>query len=355
MSRRSAGKLEWLEGAALGVVALVALLAMDAYVRDSPRPQKDELIYERMADQPFDPHTFPFAYRVAVPTVVHLLPFDHELSFSLLAWVFTAACATLAYVLLRRFEISKPLAAGIGLSLALCPTLFVVSLRQGANVDPESVFVMLAGAIAIVDRRPLALAVIVLAGAFVRESALFLVPFAYAVWAERLWDARTARRVLLLSAPGIAAYAALRLSLPTVARDEVLGYDSPLGGRVDVLRAAAQDPQYPLRRVALAFGPLWLAAPFALRDLPFARRGLVLVACCLVSMTFALDWGRIILLAAPVVIVAAAWALRDHRRLAAAAVGSFLAMNVGYAVYMEDFGGAQDGIIDVRPAPYEIR
>ena len=355
MLRRSAGELEWREGAALGVVALAALLAMDAYVRDSPAPQNDELIYERMASDPFAPHTFPFAYRVAVPTVVHLLPFDHELSFSLLAWLFTAGCATLAYVLMRRFPIPKPLAAGIGLSLALCPTLFVVSLRQGANVDPESVFVMLAGSIAIVDRRPVAFGVIVLIGVFVRESALFLVPFAYAVWAERLWDPAAARQVLLASAPGVAAYTALRLSIPTVARDQVLGYDSLLGGRIDVLRAAAEDPQYPLRRVALAFGPLWLAAPFALRDLPFARRGLVLVACCVVSMTFALDWGRIILLAAPVVIVAAGWVLRDRPRLAAATVGVFLAMNVGYAVYMEDFGGAQEGIIDVSPAPYEIR
>jgi uncharacterized membrane protein YccC len=81
----------------------------------------------------------------------------------------------------------------------------------------------------------------------------------------------------------------------------------------------------------------------------------VLIACCLVAMTFALDWGRIILLAAPVVIVAAAWALRDRPRLAAATVAAFLAMNVGYAVYMEDFDGAQEGIIEVEASPYEIR
>ena len=36
-------------------------------------------------------------------------------------------------------------------------------------------------------------------------------------------------------------------------------------------------------------------------------------------------------------------------------VGAFFAMNVGYAVYMEDFDGAQEGIIEVEPSPYEIR
>ena len=345
----------WVEGTSLGIVALAALLLMDAYVRDSPEPRNDELIYELMAREPFEPHTFPFAYRIGVPTLVHVLPTSHELSFSVLAWVLSAGCATLAYVLMRRFSIRKALAAGLGLAIAISPTLFVVSLREGANVDPASVLVMFAGTIAIVDRRPVVFGAIVLAGCLVREAALFLIPFAYAVWAERLWDREAARATLLASAPALAAYAALRLALPSLAREQVPGYDSLLGGRLDVIRDALDAPQVPLRRMALAFGPLWLAAPFALRDLSFARRGLVLVACCVASMTFALDWGRIIFLAAPVFVVAAAWVLRDRPRLAALTVGAFLAMNVGYAIYMEDFGGAQDGIIDVGPAPYEIR
>src|ERR671917_728311 len=110
MLRRSAAELE---GVLVGAAALVALLLMDAYVRDSPEPANDELIYELMAREPFDPHTFPFAYRVAVPTVVHVLPFSHETSFSVLAWLFSAGCAALAYLLLRRFRIGKPLAAGV--------------------------------------------------------------------------------------------------------------------------------------------------------------------------------------------------------------------------------------------------
>jgi hypothetical protein len=343
------------EGLGVGALALIALLLLDAYVRDSPTPQGDELIYHLMAREPFDPHTFPFAYRFGVPLLVHVLPFSHAHSFMALAWLFTAGCGTLAYVLIRRFDVGRLLAGGIAFGFALCPTLFVVSLRQGANVDPESVFVMLAGALAIVDRRPVVFAVILLVGVTVRESALFLIPFAYAVWAERLIDPRALRQVLAASVPAIAGYAAIRLAVPTVAREQVLGYDSLLGGRADVLRAAADDPQYPLRRVALAFGPLWLAAPFALRDLRYARAGLVLIACCLVAMTFALDWGRIILLAAPVVLVAAAWTLRDRRALAVAAVASLLAMDLGYAIYMEDLGGARDGIIDAAPPPYEVR
>jgi hypothetical protein len=345
----------WGEALLLALAALPVLLLMDAYVRDSPAPKNDELIYELMAQDPFAPHTYPFAHRVAVPTLVHVLPFDHTFSFSALAWLSTVACGALVYVLLRRFEIGKRLAAALGLCIAWCPTLFVVSLREGRNVDPESVLVMLAGAIAIVDRRRLAFALIVLVGAFVREAALFLVPFAYAVWADRLWDRRALAQAALASMPAVSAYAVLRLTVPFVERENVIGYRSLLGGRVEVVRAALEGPVVLARRIALAFGPLWLAAPFALRDLRFARRGLVLLAVCCVGMTFALDWGRVVFLALPVVVVAAAWVLDRRPRLAVAAVAAFLAMDFGYVVYMEDFGGAQEGIIEAGPARYQPR
>jgi hypothetical protein len=345
----------WSEALLLALAALPVLLLMDAYVRDSPAPKNDELIYELMAQEPFDPHTYPFAHRVAVPTLVHLLPFDHAFSFSVLAWLSTVACGALVYVLLRRFEIGKRLAFALGLCIAWCPTLFVVSLREGRNVDPESVLVMLAGTIAIVDRRRFAFGLIVLVGAFVREAALFLIPFAYAVWADRLWDPRVLRQTLLASMPAISAYAVLRLTVPFVERENVIGYRSLLGGRIEVLRTAFEGPFVLGRRIALAFGPLWLVAPFALRSSGFARRGLVLLAACCVGMLFALDWGRIVFLALPVFVVAAALVLNTRPRLAIATVALFLAMNFGYVVYLEDFGGAQEGIVEAGPARYQPR
>ncbi len=350
-----AARSMWVQAAAVSLVALPLLLLLDAYVRDSPRPRNDELIYELIAQTPFAAHTFPFAHRVGVPALVHILPFGHTFSFSLLAWLSSAACGGLVYALCRRFSTHGLLAAGLGVGFALSPVLLVVSVRQGRNVDPESMVIMLAGAIAIFDRRRAAFGVILLVGVFVREAALFLVPFAYAVWAERLWDARAARDTVLASLAGVLAYAALRLSVPALYRDRVPGYDSLLGGRVTILRRSFANIGVPLRRMAFAFGPLWLFAPFALRDLSWARRGLVLIACCLVSMTFAFDWGRIIFLAAPVIVVAAAWVLNPRPRLALAVVVALLAFDVSYAVYLEDFGGAQNGIIDTGHTSYPVR
>jgi hypothetical protein len=55
-------------------------------------------------------------------------------------------------------------------------------------------------------------------------------------------------------------------------------------------------------------------------------------------MTFALDWGRMIFFAAPVIYVAAAYTLRGRRRLAVAAVLALLALDAGYAIYMQVHG-----------------
>jgi hypothetical protein len=345
---------DWRDGVLVGLAGLVLILVFDAFVLDAREPRGDELIYELMARDPFATHTFPFAYRIGVPGLVALLPFGHTFSFSALAWLSSGAAAGVAYVLMRRFGVGRPLAAALALCLATCPPLLAASLRQGRSVDPASVLVMFAGTLAIVDRRPVALGVAVAVGALVRESALFLVPLAYAVWATSPWDRRAARTVALAGLPGVAVYAALRLSLPTVGREQVLGYDSLVGGRVDVLREALGDPFVTARRMFTALGPLWLAAPFALRDMPFARRGLALVALCAIAMLFAADWGRIILLAAPAFYVAGAYVLKDRPGAAAAAVAAFVALNVAYAIYM-DQTGVQRGIIEGPLPSYPVR
>lgn len=348
------GSLVARDAALVGLAGLLLILLADALVRDQPVPRGDEQIYELIAQTPFDEHTFPFAYRVGVPLLVHLSPFGSTFSFSALAWLSSAGCGALAFVLMRRFGVSRWLAAALALCLVTCPPLLVASLREGRAIDPESLLVMFAGALAIVDRRVVALALVVLVGAFVRESTLFLIPFAYAIWARRPLDGDAAGRALIAGVPGALAYGALRLGIPTVGREQVIGYDSPLGGRVEVVRETLREPWVALRRLASAYGPLWLAAPFALRDLPFARRGLVLVGLCAISMTFAQDWGRIALLAAPVVYVAAAHVLDRRRELAVAAVVAFAAMNVGYAIYMQT-SGVESGLIDGPLPSYPLR
>lgn len=337
----------------VGLVGAAALVLLDALVRDEPAPQDDDLIYELMAQDPWAPHTYVFAFRVAVPWLVHVLPFDHTFSFSVLAWAMSGACGGMLFLLLDRLGIPRRIAIPLGVLIAVSPPLLVASLRQGRNPDPLTLLVMVAGAYFIVDRKPVALGVTMFVGAFNREAAMFLGPLAYAVWADRLWDPAALRRAVAAAAPAVIAFVTLRLTIPTVGREQVAGYGSLLGGRVEVLQEASERPWEMVRRIGTVYGPLLLVAPFALRDFRFARRGLVLVGLCLVSFLFALDWGRIAALASPVVYAAAAWVLARHPRLVVPVLGLMAALVVVYAAYMH--GPGMDRLIETGAPPYPIR
>jgi hypothetical protein len=321
-------------------VALVCLAVAglaDALLRHETGITGDEPFYVRMAAHPGGAHSFPYAFRIAVPWLVHALPFSEVVSFQLLALLGIAAGGGALYALMRDFEVSPWLAGALAVGFAVSPDLLVVLLRHGRSIDPASILVMILGSLFIVRRQKLALSLTILIGIAVKETSVFLIPFAYAVWAQRLVDRRALRDVALISAGPIAAYIALRVSITAIGNQYTPGYTgSFLEARVDVFRQVFTGIQ--LRRLAYAFGPLWLVAPFALRDLPFARRGLVLVALCVIAMSVSFDAGRIIFLAAPVFYVAAAFVLEPRRRLAVLTVIALFALDIGYAAYMQTYG-----------------
>jgi hypothetical protein len=325
----------------VGLLCLGLVVLVDAVIRHESRMTGDEPFYERMASHPGGPHNIPYAYRIVVPWLVHVLPFSHAASFTLLAWLAIGASAGAMYALLTEFDIDPRLALGLTVGFALSPNFLAVLVRHGRDIDPASVLVLTLGCLFIVRRQRVALAVTILLGVTVRESSLFLIPLAYAVWAERLFDRDALRDTLLTGVLPAVAYIVLRSSIDAVGSQFQPGYSGPFfRARWDMIRTALGEDAAPaeLRRLAYAYGPLWLVAPFALRDMRFARRGLVLVALCVASMTFATNWGRLVFLAAPVFYVAAAHVLRHRTRLAVATVAVLLALDIGYGVYLQAYG-----------------
>ncbi len=325
----------------IGLLCAAVVIVADGLLQHESGISGDEPFYVRMAAHPSGPHNFPYAYRIAVPWLVHVLPFSQRLSFEMLAICAIAASGAALFALLQDFDVSVRLAVALTIGFVLSPTLLVVILRNGRSIDPASILVMVLGSLFIVRRQKVALAATLLVGVAVRESSLFLIPFAYAVWAESLVDRRALRDVALVSAVPLVAYVLLRTSIDAVGKQYIPGYTGPFfKARIDVIRQALSldTLSVELRRLAYTYGPLWLIAPVAVATLPFARRGLVLVALCVISFTFALDWGRVIFLAAPVFYVAAASVLQHRRRLALATVIALFALDIGYAAYMQSYG-----------------
>lgn len=336
-----------LGGALLGIVSIL--------IRTEPSPRGDDLIYERIARNPLGVHTFPFGYRIGLPGLVHLLPFGYTTGFRLVAIAAAGGASAFAYLLMRCFSADRRVCIGLALLMCLSPPFVVVAIRNGRNTDIATVLLLMAGTYFVVRRRYLAFALTLLIGAAVREAVLFLIPLAYAVWADRLVDRRTISRLLAVALPACIAYLAIRVGLQTIGEAKVPGYGgSIVGQRLSVIGQGLSDPARELRRMFTIYGPLWIIAPLALRDLAFARRGLVLVACALASMTFALDWGRMILLAAPVFYASSAYVLSRHPRWTMAVFAALLALAIGYAIYMND-SGVQTGIVDNPLPPYPVR
>lgn len=336
----------------VGVMCLAAAGLVDLVIRHERGLTGDEPFYVQMATHPGRAHSFPYAYRVAVPWLVHALPFSQVVSFQLLTLLAIGVAGGALYVLMLDFRSASWVAAALAVGFAVSPNLLVVLIRHGRSIDPATTLVMVLGTLFIVRRRRLALAVTILLGTAVKETSLFLIPFAYAVWASRPLDRDAARDVAIIAVAPIAAYIVLRLGVSAIGSQYTPGYGGPfLKARLDVFRQVFTGTE--LRRVAYAFGPLWLVAPFALRDLSFARRGLVLVALCIGAMTVSYDAGRIIFLAAPVFYVAAAWVVRDRRRLALVTVVALFAVDLGYAIYMQEYG-VQHGIDSTRPSAIKV-
>ncbi|MGH3265938.1 MAG: hypothetical protein ACRDNS_28550 [Trebonia sp.] len=336
---------------AVGALCLAVAMAVNALLRHQVGFSGDEPYYARIADHPVGAHNFPYAFRIGVPYVVHVLPFSHTFSWKLLALLCAAIAAGAMFALLRELDIGAGLATWLAVGFVISPPLLVVFLRNGIEVDPAAIMIITLGSLFIVRRQLPALAITLLAAITVHEACLFLIPLAYAYWADRLIDRRALRDLALVATLPVILYIYLRSSIVAVGESYQPGYNGPfLTERGDVIRDALSHGGWKteLRRMALAYGPLWLAAPFALARCRFAQRGLVLFVLCLGAATFALDWGRMVFFAAPVIYAAAAYTLRDRRRLAAFAVAGLLAVDVGYAAYMQ-VHGVQHGLDSTAP------
>jgi hypothetical protein len=340
-------------GPAIGVGALCLAVAitLNALLIHQVGTSGDEPYYSRIADHPAGPHNFPYAFRIGVPYLVHALPFSHSFSWELLALVCAGAAGGAMFALLGELGIDRRLAAALAVAFTISPPILVVLLRNGREVDVAAILVITLGCLFIVRRQRVALALTLLVAITIHESCLFLIPLAYALWAERPFDTRALKDLALVATIPVILYVYLRSSIVAVGEQYQPGYGGAFfTERGSVVRDALRGDGWAieLRRLAIVYGPLWIAAPFALGRLRFARRGLVLVALCVGAMTFALDWGRMIFFAAPVFYGAAACVLQRRGRFAIAAVTALLALDLGYAVYMQ-VHGVKHGLDSTAP------
>jgi hypothetical protein len=117
----------------VGLVCLGVATALNAVLLHETGLSGDEPYYARIAAHPAGPHNFPYAFRLSIPYLVHVLPFSQAFSWELLALLCVAVAAGALFVLLCEFEVDARLAAGLAVCFAISPPVLVVLLHAGAR------------------------------------------------------------------------------------------------------------------------------------------------------------------------------------------------------------------------------
>ena len=217
--------MRWRHTLSVGLLCAAVAIAINAVMLHQVGFSGDEAYYARMAAHPAGPHNFPYAFRVGVPFLVHLLPISRSAAWMAVALTAAAIAAAGLYALLAEFAIPPRLAAGLAVGFIVSPPLLVTFLRNGISVDPATVMILTLAALFIVRRNRLALAVVLLAGVSVHESCLYAIPLAYAVWARRPVDGQALRDLALVAVVPALVYLYLRSSIVAVGEQYQPGYN----------------------------------------------------------------------------------------------------------------------------------
>jgi len=191
----------------------VGLLPLPGVVEADRAPGLDAHIYVAMAEAPTVFTMPPYAYRLGVPWLAHLLPFSLETNFFLLTCLGLLVALVLGYVFFRELGYSHGLAL-LGLSFVAAAPEVSVYLGNHFLVDPLVLALIVAVLVAIekgVSAGPIAL--LLLIASLFKETAFFAVPVLYLRLAgARLVDRGAAWRTLIIATPAVIAALTLRFA-----------------------------------------------------------------------------------------------------------------------------------------------
>ncbi len=166
-----------------------------------------------MALSPFTIHLAPLCYRIAVPTLVWLLPFGAEFCFRAVALLSLIATGVLLYYFLRCIGISH------GIGLASLFLLYSLEPLSSFNIwdfwlTDSAAFAFVVGMyLTTIERRTVSFGALLLIGSLVKESVLLcIIPFL--TYLPRQDGAKWIRNGLSAIAPTLVLYFLFRMTYP---------------------------------------------------------------------------------------------------------------------------------------------
>lgn len=196
---------------------LAAILVLFSELRFTSYPGFTDPIdhhkYIFMAQNPFNFFIAPFCWRVGLPLLAGILPFDIQTSFLTLTYLSVVFSGFFLFYFLRKLGFSSFYSL-VGILLFYASGWIVRMPLINFWVPNAAVFlVILLCLYMIAAKKDIAFMVLLAIGVCVKESALFAAPLYYTFNCRKVIDWRSASRTILLALPAIAVLVLLRFIL----------------------------------------------------------------------------------------------------------------------------------------------
>lgn len=267
----------------------------------------DAAVYCAMAGDPWMFTEGPLGYRLLTPLLVHLLPVDPLVGFSVVALVSLALIVPLLRMYLRALGLQRT-GAALGAVLFLCGAGVVIALHNPLYVEPLTWLFLVLALLGVAKRNAYLFTASLAVGTLNKEAVLFVLPLWYTETACKFVDWRALRKTALLALPALVTFLAPRLAWGGTGLVETYFTRQ---GLADVWQHHLIFP-YVLFDVFGCFGLVWWLAFTRWREGYRWLRGAWLFEMLVIGqLVFATDEARLLAYLFPVLIPRAAVALDE--------------------------------------------
>lgn len=170
--------------------------------------------YIFMALNNLDFHIAPFCWRILVPILASILPFELSINFQIIA-LFSIAFSGNFFFLIGR-KIFENDVIGFGMMLAFYSLSFTAknAIHYFWLPDALVIFLISAGIYSILTKNNFAFLLIIILGALTKESVLFIIPLYYTFNASKIFDKKLLLQTFLFLTVGLSILILVRVLIP---------------------------------------------------------------------------------------------------------------------------------------------
>ncbi|MCX8056054.1 MAG: hypothetical protein N3F03_00405 [Ignavibacteria bacterium] len=207
--------------------------------------------YIWMASQNLDFHIAPFCWRIFVPFLASILPFDLLLNFKLIALISVALTGFFVY------KIGQKIFNDHVYSISMMIGYFSISFAVKYVIydfwlpDAFAILLITAGIYFVLIKNDLAFVFTMTIGALTKESVLFVIPLYYSLQAKKIFEFDLIKKTLIVSILPILIFVLIRIFIPAYNSDENYLQTIPYHLRLVQYESSEYNLQYLISEVAL--------------------------------------------------------------------------------------------------------